>query len=186
MDTMNDGTEMTLKTVLPLYEVSKTGPWTWHGWQNDLESAMHKSMTSTMLGRAPSDRDVRALLAYLDTLEAPPNPFRQPDGSLSDTARRGQKIFTSRKAGCADCHNGPHFTDGKIHDVGLGSDKDYYEGYNTPSLRGVYRKVRLLHSGRARSLERVVSDLHSPEKVAGEGQLTEQETSDLIEYLKSL
>ncbi|MDG1897651.1 MAG: hypothetical protein P8J37_22355 [Fuerstiella sp.] len=186
MDTMNDGTEMTLKTVLPLYGVSKTGPWTWHGWQNDLESAMHKSMTSTMLGRDPSDRDVRALLAYLDTLEAPPNPFRNADGSLSDAAGRGRQVFTSGKAGCAECHNGPHFTDGKIHDVGLGSDKDYYDGYNTPSLLGVYRKVRLLHTGRARSLDRVVSDLHSPEKVSGEGQLTEQETTDLIEYLKSL
>ena len=186
MDTMNDGTEMTLKTVLPLYHVSRTGPWTWHGWQTDLESAMHKSMTSTMLGRDPSDRDVRALLAYLDTLEAPPNPFRNADGSLSAAARRGQQVFTSGKAGCAECHNGPHFTDGKIHDVGLGSDKDYYDGYNTPSLLGVYRKVRLLHTGRARSLDRVVSDLHSPEKVSGEGQLTEQETADLIEYLKSL
>ena len=186
MDTMNDGTEMTLKTVLPLYEVSKTGPWTWHGWQDDLENAMHKSMTSTMLGRNPSDRDVRALLAYLDTLEAPPNPFRKSDGTLSDAADRGEQVFTSEKAGCADCHNGTHFTDGKIHDVGLGSDKDYYDGYNTPSLLGVYRKVRLLHTGRARSLDRVVSDLHSPEKVSGEGQLTEQETQDLIEYLKSL
>ncbi|MCP4787667.1 MAG: hypothetical protein GY903_20395 [Fuerstiella sp.] len=186
MDTMNDGTEMTLKTVLPLYGVSKTGPWTWHGWQNDLESAMHMSMTSTMLGQDPSDRDVRALLTYLDTLEAPPNPFRNSDGSLSDAARRGKHVFTSVKAGCADCHNGPHFTDGKIHDVGLGSDKDHYAGYNTPSLLGVYRKVRLLHTGRARSLERVVTDLHSPEKVVGGGQLTEQETADLIEYLKSL
>jgi cytochrome c peroxidase len=139
-----------------------------------------------MLGRDPNDRDVRALLAYLDALESPPNPFLNSDGSLSEAARRGQQVFTSSKAGCADCHNGPQFTDGKIHDVGLGSDKDFYDGYNTPSLRGVYRKVRLLHSGRARSLERVVSDLHSPEKVSGEGQLTEQETADLIEYLKSL
>ncbi|MCP4173915.1 MAG: c-type cytochrome [Fuerstiella sp.] len=186
MDTMNDGTEMTLKTVLPLFDVSKTGPWTWHGWQNDLENAMHKSMTSTMLGRDPSDRDVSALLAYLDTLEAPPNPFRNSDGSLNAAARRGQQVFSSTKAGCANCHNGPQFTDGKIHDVGLGSDKDYYEGYNTPSLRGVYRKVRLLHTGRARSLERVVSDLHSPEVVTGQGRLTGQESADLIEYLKSL
>ena len=90
------------------------------------------------------------------------------------------------KAGCADCHNGPYLTDGMIHDVGSGSPKDHYQGYNTPSLLGVYRKVRLLHNGRARSLESVVTDLHSPEKVNGEAALTEQETSDLIEYLRSL
>ena len=50
MDTMNDGTEMTLKTVLPLYHVTETFPWTWHGWQTNLTDAMEKSITSTMQG----------------------------------------------------------------------------------------------------------------------------------------
>jgi hypothetical protein len=186
MDTMNDGTEMTLKTVLPLYHVSHTGPWTWHGWQDDLENAMHKSLTSTMLGKSPSQEDTEALLAYLNTLEPPPNPFLNTDGSLSDAAARGKQVFESEKTGCADCHSGPFYTDGAIHDVGLGSPKDYYEGYNTPSLRGVYRKVRLLHTGRARSLQRVVTDLHSPERVAGRGKLSDGEVQDLIEFLKSL
>ena len=77
-------------------------------------------------------------------------------------------------------------TDGQIHDVGLGSDNDAYKGYNPPSLVGVYRKVRFLHSGRARDLERVVNDLHSPGRVNGEADLSEKEAADLIEYLKSL
>ena len=186
MDTFNDGTPMTLKTVLPLYHVRETSPWTWHGWQDDLTSAIHKSLTTTMIGEPPSDEETQALLAYFESLEEPPNPFRAPDGGLSAAAQRGRAIFESVKAGCAECHTGKHFTDGLIHDVGLGSPDDHYKGYNTPSLRGVYRKVRLLHSGRAKSLERVVNDLHSPEKVAGEGPLTEQETADLIAYLKSL
>lgn len=186
MDTWNDGTEMTLKTVLPLYDVHQTGPWTWHGWQDDLVNAMHKSLTSTMLGKPPSDQDTDALLAYLETMESPPNPFRNADGTLSDAAKRGESVFHSESAGCSDCHTGPRYTDGGIHDVGLGSPKDHYDGYNTPSLIGVYRKVRLLHSGRARSLERVVTDLHSPEKVSGKAQLSDQETRDLIEFLKSL
>ncbi len=186
MDTMNDGTEMTLKTVLPLYHVTETFPWTWHGWQTNLTEAMEKSITSTMQGTSPSDEDKRALIAFLATLKSPPNPFRQPDGSLSEAAERGKKVFFSRKAACADCHNGQHYSDGKIHDVGLGSESDFYKGYNTPSLVGVYRKVRLLHSGRARDLQRVVNDLHRPELVNGEGELTEQESADLIEFLKSL
>ncbi len=186
MDTMNDGSEGTLKTVLPLYDVTKTFPWTWHGWQESLSDAMHKSITSTMQGEPPSEADKQALIAYLATLKPPPNPFRQRDGTLSEAARRGKLVFYSRKAACADCHNGPHLSDGKIHDVGLGRQSDKYDGYNTPSLVGVYRKVRLLHSGRARDLDRVVNDLHSPEQVNGEGGLTEQESADLIEYLKSL
>lgn len=186
MDTMNDGTEMTLKTVLPLYDVTKTFPWTWHGWQQNLTDAMEKSITSTMQHDPPSEQDKQDLIAFLKTLRPPPNPFRQPDGSLTEAAQRGKQVFFSRKAGCADCHNGPHYSDGQIHDVGLGSKSDYYKGYNTPPLIGLYRKVRFLHNGRARDLERVIQDLHSPEKVNGEDELSEQEAADLIEFLKSL
>lgn len=186
MDTFNDGTPLTNKTVLSLYDVTRTGPWTWHGWQKDLSDAMHKSLTTTMLGKAPAREEVTSLLAYLETLKIPPNPHRLPDGSLSAAAKRGKQVFASSKAACINCHNGDHLTDGRIHDVGLGSKSDKYQGYNTPSLRGLYRKVRFLHNGRARSLERVVNDLHSPEKVEGEAALTEQESRDLIEYLRSL
>jgi cytochrome c peroxidase len=186
MDTLNDGTNMTFKTVLPLHNITHTKPWTWHGWQEDLNSAMHKSMTSTMLGPEPSAEDVKALIAYLEDVKLPPNPFREKDGSLSPAAERGKQVFASSKAGCASCHSGPFFTDGKVHDVGLGSENDHYEGFNTPSLLGVYRRVRLLHHGRARSLEDLLTGLHAPSQVAGEGELTETELSDLVAYLKSL
>ncbi len=186
MDTMNDGTEMTLKTVLPLYHIEETKPWTWHGWQQDLSDAMHKSVTSTMQGKQPSEHDKLALITYLRSLQEPPNPFRVDGGKLSEAAMRGERIFRSSKAACADCHHGPQFSDNKIHDVGLGSESDYYDGYNTPSLRGLYRKVRWLHNGRAKTLNRVINDLHSPDKVAGHGTFNEQESADLIAYLRSL
>ena len=186
MDTLNDGSERTLKTVLPLYHVTETGPWTWHGWQTSLEDAVRTSITSTMQGKAPSDDDIADVVAFFSQLEAPPNPFRNADGSLTEAANRGRQVFQSQKAGCASCHLGKYLTDGEIYDVGLGSARDHYDGYNTPSLIGVYRKVRLLHSGRARSLERLIDDLHSPEKVLGTGNLTEEECADLIKYLRSL
>jgi YVTN family beta-propeller protein len=185
-DTSNDGSPFTFKTVLPLQNLAETGPWTWHGWQTDLHAAMKKSLTETMLGPPPTDEDARALLAWLQSLEEPPNPFRQKDGSLSAAAERGRVVFNSEKAACATCHSGPHFTDGQIHDVGLGSPRDRYQGFNTPSLRGVYARVKLLHDGRADSLEAVLTGDHSPEKVSGTPPLTAQERSDLIEYLKSL
>jgi hypothetical protein len=82
MDTHNDGTPFTMKTVLPLYHLQETSPWTWHGWQADLDDAMNKSFTSTMQGPPISAEDRRAVVAYLDTLRLPPNPFRPADGSL--------------------------------------------------------------------------------------------------------
>jgi DNA-binding beta-propeller fold protein YncE len=186
MDTFNDGTAFTFKTVLPLYSIEQTAPWTWHGWQKDLSAAMRKSITSTMLGKEPTDQDVTDMLAYVKTLQPPPNPFRQPDGSLSPAAKRGEVVFQSDQAGCASCHKGPHFTDGEIHDLGLGEEKDKYQGFNTPTLLGVYRKVRLLHHGRAKSLQQVLTEYHAPEDVAGSGKLSEKQLADLIAYLKSL
>ncbi|MBA2112931.1 c-type cytochrome [Bremerella alba] len=186
MDTWNDGSALTMKTVLPLEHLDRTGPWTWHGWQEDLHDAMHKSFTTTMQGRPASPREADAILAYLKTDRSPPNPFREKDGSLNESAIRGQKVFAGTEANCISCHNGPHFTDGEIHDVGLGSEEDEYQGYNTPSLTGIYRKVRFLHDGRAGSLEEVLSDYHSPEEVSGTRAMTESELADLISYLKSL
>ncbi|MCH5374602.1 MAG: c-type cytochrome, partial [Planctomycetes bacterium] len=145
-----------------------------------------KSMTSTMLGPEPSGEDVRALIAYFRSLEPPPNPFLNTSGSLSDAAERGHEIFLSERAGCATCHRGEWLTDGEIHDVGTGRRLDRYKGYNTPSLRSVYQKVLLLHDGRYKSLDEVLTGVHQPGNVAGTGELTDMERADLIEYLKSL
>ncbi len=186
MDTTNDGSDTTLKTVLPLANVHKTSPWTWHGWQTDLQAAMQKSFTSTMQGKPINDEDMRAVLAYLESLDCPPNPHRGQNNSLSEAALRGRTVFESKKAGCVNCHNGPYYTDGQVHDVGLGSANDRYSGYNTPSLVNVYRKVRYLHDGRSKSLEDVLTGPHAPEKVTREGSLADEELSDLIAYLKSL
>jgi len=184
-DTTNDGTPFTFKTVLPLHNLRETGPWTWHGWQTDLNAAMQKSLTETMLGPKPADGDADALLAYLDSLKLPANPFLAKDGSLSAAAQRGKTVFAGEKAACATCHNGPYFTDGQIHDVGLGSARDRYKGYNTPSLLGLYQRVKLLHDGRVDTLEQLLTGPHAPEKVAG-SKLSEAELRDLVEYLKTL
>lgn len=186
MDTENDGSRFTFKTVLPLYQLPETGPWTWHGWQTDLEAAMHKSLTSTMQGPEPSAADVEALLAYFSSLRPPPNPFRSSDNLLSDAAARGKVLFHSDKAACIQCHNGPFFTDGQLHDVGLGSPGDRYPTFNTPTLINVYQKTQLLHDGRASSLDELLLGPHNPRQVAGEGELTDDERHDLIEYLKTL
>lgn len=179
MDTFNDDSARTFKTVLPLYHIQETAPWTWHGWQTDLRAAMKKSITSTMIGPEPSEEEVDAMIAYLGTI-APPPPSRHAD---PQQARRGQAVFA--KAGCADCHRGPRFTDGKVHDVGLGSRRDRYDGFNTPTLLGVGRRTKLLHDGRANSLREVLEQGHNPAKVTGY-ELSPNELADLLAYLQQL
>lgn len=186
MDTWNDGTPLTSKTVLPLYHLHQTKPWTWHGWQESLAGAMDHSFRTTMVGKGISYDQREAILAYFAELQPAPNPHRLADGSLSEAAQRGKEIFASAQANCAQCHKGEFFTDGEIHDVGLGAEKDQYQGYNTPTLLGVYAKVRFLHDGRARTLEAVLSGDHAPSKVSGTKDLSEAQLADLVAYLKSL
>jgi len=186
MDTRNDGRFGNFKSVLSLRHGDRTGPWFWHGWQKDLNAGLKKSMTESMLGPEPKTEDVEALAAFIKTLEPPPNSNRHRDGAMSDAARRGEQVFRGDKAACSRCHSGPYFTDGKIHDVATGDRGDAYDGYNPPSLRNVYDRVRFLHDGRARSLEELLKGPHDPNKVVGNGALTPAELSDLLAYLKEI
>ena len=192
-DTMNDGWQDTSlthrrsrKKVPTLRGVTRTGPWTWHGWQESLDDAVVESFTKSMQGKRPSAEEARAVVAYLGSLEFPRNPHREADGSLSASARRGEAVFRSAKAACASCHGGAEFTDGKLHDVGLGERGDVYKTYNPPSLRGVYDKDPYLHDGRARTLRDALTVGHNPEEVMGLGALSDEELDDLIAYLKAL
>lgn len=191
-DTLNDGRqdlsnlhERSRKKSPTLRGVTRTAPWTWHGWQTSLEQATVESFTKSMQGTKPTDEEARAVVAFLETLEFPRNPHRDADGSLTPEAARGEALFRSAKAACATCHKGPEFTDGKVHLVGLEEPDDAYEGYNPPSLIGVYDKYPYLHDARSPTLHDALSGPHSPEMVGGE-TLSEQELSDLVAYLKSL
>ncbi len=192
-DTMNDGwhdlstrRERSRKKVPTMRRVVQTGPWTWHGWQKSLDEAMVESFTKSMQGTQPTDDDVKAILAYIATLDYPKNPYRKADGSLTEAAQRGKAVFESAKAACNTCHGGPEFTDGKVHDVGLDEPGSRYKGHNPPSLRGAYDKDPYLHDRRSKTLHEVLKGPHSPENVTGLGELTDKELDDLVEYVKSL
>jgi len=192
-DTLNDGRQdlslqhlRSRKKVPTLRRVAQTGPWTWHGWQTGLDDATVESFTKSMQGPRPSDDDVKAVVAYLGTLEFPRNPYREKDGGLSPAAKRGEAVFRSAKAACNTCHGGAEFTDGKIHVAGLEEPDDAYRGYNPPSLKGVYDKDPYLHDGRAKTLRDALTGGHNPDSITGLGELTGGELDDLIAYLKSL
>jgi cytochrome c peroxidase len=178
-DTLNDESYGNPKLTPTLRNVTHTGPWTWHGWQKELGAAAKKSLTETMFGPEPNAEEIKAMVAFLATLEHPPNPNKP-----SAPSRRGEALFHG-KANCIRCHKGEHYTSPGVYDVGLEPDGSPYRLWNPPSLRGVWDRGPFLHDGRAVTLEEVLRKHHVPEKLGGEA-LTDEERKDLIAFLRTL
>ncbi|MFK7890107.1 MAG: galactose oxidase-like domain-containing protein [Granulosicoccus sp.] len=132
--------------------------------------------------------DLDALADYLQSLNDPlPSPYRDSDGSLSNSAERGKTLFASK--GCADCHSGSSFTDSSatlnLHDIGtLDSDSGKrlnasLAGIDTPMLPGAWHTAPYLHDGSAATLENAI--------VAHDGvSLTISESEDLAEFVRQV
>ena len=141
--------------------------------------------------RGTPDR-VTSTLAALHVYQlAIPSP-KPPEGSFdSAAAARGKDTFGG-KAKCAACHVPPLFTEpgNNLHapsEIGVDAfqaDRSPTHMYRTAPLAGLWthQKGGFYHDGRFAILRDVVGHYDSFLKLG----LTEQEKSDLIEYLKSL
>jgi YVTN family beta-propeller protein len=178
-DTLNDDSYGNPKLTPTLRNVTKTGPWTWHGWQKDLAAGVKKSITETMFGPPPTGEEVKAIVAFLGTLDHPPNPTE-----ATEATKRGEALFRG-KANCIRCHKGEQYTSEGVYDVGLESDGSPYRLWNPPSLRGLWDRGPYLHDGRAKSLDELLQTHHQPEKLGGKA-LTEREQRELVAFLRSL
>ena len=133
------------------------------------------------------------LLAYQLSLEAP----EPPPGSFNRFAAfRGRRVFRN-EAGCASCHQGPKFTDvlngpnprrPLLHDPNeIGTEPEYARRsatgeYRTTPLRALWQHAPYFHDGSAPDLPAVVE--HYDRRFGL--NLTPEQKSDLVEYLKSL
>ena len=123
---------------------------------------------------------------YLKSLRPVPGIALDPDGSLSESARRGKRLFFSPKTGCSSCHHGEYFTDMKMHDVGTQNEVDFDGFFDTPTLIETFRTAPYLHDGRYLTLEELLWEGRHGETDGNFEKLSEQERADLIEYLLSL
>lgn len=109
-----------------------------------------------------------ALAAYVASLgpsSLPRSPYRNPDGSLSAAAVRGQTVFQNE--GCASCHTPPRYTESGmglpplLRDVGTlrptsgGRLGGTLSGIDTPTLLGLFATAPYFHDGSAATLEDV-------------------------------
>jgi len=115
--------------------------------------------------RIDVDATARALAAFERSLVGGRSAFdkflKGDRGALSDEAVLGLDLFRG-KARCINCHNGPAFTDGRFHDLGLsyygreledlgryrttGKPEDVGR-FRTPSLRNVTATRPYMHNG---------------------------------------
>ena len=126
--------------------------------------------------------------------------------ALSESAQRGVVLFRG-KANCVKCHTGFNFTDEGYHNIGVGMDKpnpdlgrysvtkkEQDKGvFKTPTLRNIAASAPYYHDGSAKILEDMI-DFYNKGGIKNPNlskemrplNLTAQEKSDLVAFLKSL
>lgn len=175
-DLLNDGNGNP-KNVKSMLFVHRTPPAMWMGVRENAESAVRAGFRYIEFATVPEE-DAQAVDSYLKSLKPIPGPVAT-NPIFRDSIARGKKAF--EESGCARCHSGEFFTDGKAHNVGTTTKgTDAGKPVITPSLIECWRTAPYLHDGRDASLASVIKD-HGQA-----GELTQEEQNDLINYLLSL
>jgi cytochrome c peroxidase len=125
---------------------------------------------------------------------------------MSDEALQGLKVF--RKSGCANCHAGPLFSDGRFLNIGIGMDAEEpdlgryvitkeekdYGAFKVPTLRDIEHTFPYMHDGSLGSLEAVV-DYYDKGGIHNKNlhpllkeplHLSESDKKALVVFMKSL
>jgi YVTN family beta-propeller protein len=94
------------------------------------QGTRNRSLGDRKSGISPGLDD---LAAYVTSLaRARPSPFRNADGTLTDEAKEGERIFHRAETGCAACHVPPLYTDSRFLPSGSGG-----RGQGTGKIQGV-------------------------------------------------
>jgi cytochrome c peroxidase len=118
-----------------------------------------ENVTIENLGKAIASFE-RSLLASNSRFDL---YMRGDDDALSLSEKDGFELF--KKAGCGNCHNGPMFSDFKMHVLGVPENKKPQEsdsGFNrsfafrTPTLRNLRFTAPYMHNGSLTSIQQVL------------------------------
>lgn len=172
------------------------------------DRTLRNAYRATFRDGVTASNTARALASYIRTLRSGGTPVdRYKSGgtlALAYGARRGMDLFMG-KAGCANCHSGPDFTDELLHNTGIAvgtldhgrraitGDSADEGAFKTPTLRDLEHTGPYMHDGSMPTLEDVVEHYNKggvPDpNLDGDIKplhLTRQEKLDLLGFLRSL
>lgn len=180
-DNLSDKSFGAPKRVLSLLGRSDTKPLAWNGQVKTFQEQIEKSLKSTMqMDEEPSEDQINAIAAFLETLTSPPALDVARDCVDSDQVARGRKLFEN-SLGCKNCHAPPSYTSPDVYDVGLKDQMDNFK-FNPPTLRAVSQRANLFHDNRAKNLESVFREF----KHQLPRELSDKELNDLLAFLRSI
>ncbi len=150
-----------------------TAPFHWDGTLPDMAALFDETGVARM-GHAPRpETEVAALEAWLDRIPLAAVPSTDPAAVAA-----GEAVFAW--AGCPDCHPAPAYTDNRTLDVGTGG------AFQVPSLRGVSRRLPLMHDGCAATLDDRFDPMCGGDAHGPADTLSVDELADLVSFLTSL
>ncbi len=174
-DLLNDGLGNPKNTKSLLYS-HVTPPAMISGIRERAEMAVRAGFTHIQFTQISEDHAL-SVDEYLKSLRPVPSPYLI-DGTLSEKAERGKKVFDN--LGCGNCHSGPYYTDLSMHRIG--QDVEFEKGWDTPTLIEVWRTAPYLFDGRAATMK----DVYAVHKHGIKQELSEKEIDELVEYVNSL
>jgi len=180
-DLINDGIGNPKNSKSLLYS-HVTPPSMITGIRPTAEIAVRKGIRLIQYSERPEE-DAECMDQYLRSLRPLPSPYLN-NGKLSKIAQDGKKIY--ERAGCADCHNGEYFTDGKMYDVGTGENESKDILFDTPTLIEIWRTAPYLYNGSAKTIKDVLTIFNKDDKHGKTSNLTEKEIEALEQYVLSL
>ena len=153
--------------------VSAREPVRWGGERATVAEDARLASSGLMGGTGLTAKAADDIAAYVDFTRRVDLP------SAGAEVERGREIFSRPDVGCAGCHSGAIYSDGRLYDM-LG-----FDGVKTPSLLGVAATAPYFHDGSAPTL-RAVLDAARFGVMGNTSSLDEAEMAALEVFLRSL
>lgn len=180
-DLLNDGIGNP-KNTKSLLLAHQTPPVMITGIRDKAETAVRAGIRHIQFAQRPEET-AAAMDAWLKSIKPVPSP-RLIKGELSPAAKRGQRLYEA--AGCGSCHSGPALTNLNKYDVGTGTGRERDTAFDTPTLVEIWRTAPYLYKGQAAAIQDVLTKENPQDRHGQVASLSEDDLSDLIEYILSL